>query len=114
MGPLYGRILLVSNLLQQHYIMKKPTLATLKSFINKNRPNLHVAVKSTFDGMTDCCEQRSGKFSPATQSDGYKNTLGINGVWVVGSDWIKPFDEDGFIGYVVSNCCGHFVVAVPA
>ena len=96
--------------------MKKPTLATLKSFIAKNRPNLHIDVKSAFDGMTDCIEQNANsQFKLASKSDGYKNTLGINGVWVVfGGDFIRPFSENGFTGYSVSNCCGKFVVAIPA
>ena len=95
--------------------MKKPTLATLKSFINKNQSNLCINVQSVFDGMIDGVQQyTNSRFVPATKSDGYKNTLGINGVWVVGGDYIRPFEENGFTGYTVSNCCGSFVVAIPA
>jgi hypothetical protein len=95
--------------------MKKPTLATLKSFINKNRPALHINCVSSFDGMQDCVAYKeNSKFKPATKSDGYKNTLGINGVWVVGRDSIRPYDKDGFNGFEVYNCCGTFIVAVKA
>ena len=95
--------------------MKKATLATLKSFIKNNRPNLHVSVTSAFDGMYDCCMPGAKRFVPATDSDGYKNTLGINGVWVVfGGDCVKPFEQDGFTGFEVYNCCGSFKVAIPA
>ena len=34
----------------------KTTKSTIKSFINKNIDNLFINVKSSFDGMTDCCE----------------------------------------------------------
>ena len=95
--------------------MSKPTVATLKSFIAKNRANLFVQQKSAFDGMHDCVMQNQhAGFTPATASDGYKNTLGVNGVWVVGRDSISPFEAQGFRGYSVYNCCGSFVLAVRA
>ena len=81
----------------------------------QNRANLFVKEKSRFDGMHDCVMQRENAgFVAATASDGYKPTLGVNGVWVVGGDWITPFDSEGFRGYSVSNCCGSFVLAVRA
>jgi len=95
---------------------KKATVATLKAFIRKNRKNLFVEVQSTFDGMTDCVERDyNSNFVRATDSDIYnKNTLGINGVWVVGGDLIRSYNKNGFIGYNVYNCCGSFNLAVPA
>jgi hypothetical protein len=97
----------------------KPTKATLKSFIKKNRAKLLINVKSTFEGMTDCVQDRHDGFSPITAHE-YKhdeknpNTLGIAGVWLVGHsrDYIDPFTSDGLDGFAVSNCCGSFVVAV--
>jgi len=95
--------------------MSKPTVATLKSFIAKNRANLFIKQKSQFDGMCDgVVYDVNAGFVAATASDGYKHTLGVNGVWVVGGDWITPFDSEGFRGYSVSNCCGSFVLAVRA
>jgi hypothetical protein len=98
--------------------MSKPTVATLKSFIAKNRANLFVQQKSFFSGMHDCVMQNEHvAFVPATATNGYnghKNTLGINGVWVVGRDAISPFEGEGFKGYSVYNCCGSFVLAVRA
>ena len=95
--------------------MSKPTLATLKSFIRKNRKNLFVEVQSTFDGMTDCVEHDyNSNFVRATDSNGYKNNLGINDVWVVGGDRISAYNKNGFIGYHIYNCCGSFNLAVPA
>ena len=95
--------------------MSKPTVATLKSFIAKNRANLFIKEKSCFDGMHDCVMQNEhASFKPATPSNGYKNTLGINGVWVVGRDAISPFEAQGFRGYSVYNCTGSFVLAVRA
>lgn len=97
----------------------KPTIATLKSFIRKNRPNLLINVKSTFDGMTDCVQPRQDGFIPIkaheyNQNENDTNTLGIAGVWLVGGsrDWVEPFNSEDMIGYRVSNCCGSFVVAI--
>lgn len=97
--------------------MKKPTLATLKGFIRKNQSTLHILVKSRFDGMVDgCTETKETAFKPATFGAGFdKNTLGVSGVWVVGGsrNSITEYENDGFFGYRVYNCCGSFVVAVP-
>ena len=103
--------------------IKKPTLATVKSFINKNRENLFINVKSSFDGMTDGVEQLHGGFMPAKKdktvsinSDYYNTTQGIEGVWFVGGsrDYIYPYNESGFTGYRVSNSCGVFILAIKS
>lgn len=99
--------------------MKKITLATLKSFIKKNKDNgqLHINVRGAFDGMVDGVRYDSNSsFVPATKSDGYAATLGIQGVWVVrgGRDFITAYNNNGFVGYHVSNCCGSFILAIPA
>lgn len=104
---------------------KKPTLATLKAFIRKNRSNLQIMCKSSFDCMTDCVEQNdNAAFRPIKPYDDIhgvfkindmeKNTLGIAGVWLVGSsrDYIKEYSKDGMFGYEVYNCCGSFVLAL--
>ena len=63
----------------------KTTLATIKSFVRKNEGNLWINVKSSFDGMTDCCESQNGGFTKAEKGVGdafYKDrTLGIKGAW---------------------------------
>jgi len=97
--------------------MKKITLATLKSFIKKNKDQLHINVRSAFDGMVDAVRYDSNSsFVRATKSDGYAATLGIQGVWVVrGSrDFITAYNDNGFVGYHISNCCGSFILAIPA
>lgn len=79
--------------------MKKATLATLKSF----------------DGMTDCVERCDTGYSAAKPTHtSAENTLGIAGVWLVGSsrDRITRFEDDTLVGINVYNCCGSFSVAV--
>lgn len=99
--------------------MSKITLATVKSFVRKNGPALHILKKSRFDGMTDGCESTGDReFSPVLKSDldCDKHTLGIAGAWFVGSsrDYFTPFEKDGFKGFEVYNCCGHFTLAIRA
>lgn len=96
----------------------KITKATFKSFLKRNAGNLHILVRSTFDGMTDCCEQTGQKaFAPAretTRDTGY--TYGYEGIYLVngGGDRFSLHNSGGFLGIRVYNCCGSFTVAVPA
>ena len=107
---------------------KRITIATVKSFIRKNRANLMIRVKSRFDGMYDCvadCPNDDG-FEPAREqarSAFYviddngertdKHTLNIQGVYfVLGRDYCKAFENEEFVGYEVYNCCGNWFVAV--
>lgn len=95
--------------------MKRITKATFKSFVKKNRANLYVKVKSSFDGMTDCVQQLNGGFAPAKEAVyTHENNLGIGGVWLVNGsrDYFREVTQDGFTGIEVYNCCGTFVVAV--
>jgi hypothetical protein len=103
--------------------MKKPTVATLKSFIRKNEGKILINVKSSFDGMTDSVESLSGGFRPLEKknqkqifvTDHNSNpTLGYKGVWLVGCsrDHVKPFSEDGLRGFDVHNSCGRWIVAI--
>ena len=87
----------------------KTTMATIKSFINKNSDNLFVKEISSFYGMTDCVESVEDDFSAVTK----ENALGIKGCYVVGSsrDYIRPFENDQFIGFKISNCCGSGIIA---
>lgn len=101
--------------------MKKITLTTVKSFIKNNRENLLINVKSSFDGMTDCCESQHEGFKKAepdkTQSlnsDYHKATQGIKGAWFVGSsrDYFNHYETDTLIGIEVYNSCGTFILAI--
>ena len=96
----------------------KPTVATLKSFIRKNRENLLVKCRADFDAMTDGLAWNKGaQFAPAVPADNtFRNNLGISGVWLVGRsrDYLTPFEGEGLKGFKVSNCCGSFEVAVRA
>ena len=96
--------------------MKKITMATLKSFIRKNvDKGLFLNVKSSFDGMQDCCESRNDGFLRVVREEGYiSNTLGLRGLWVVGSsrDYLSKYEDSRFIGIEYSNSCGRGIVAV--
>jgi hypothetical protein len=99
--------------------MSKPTVATLKAFVKKNRASLLIKVVSDFDGMEDGVRQTGAtKFLPAQAgrepSHYAEHTLGINGVWLVGRsrDYVSAFSEGGLTGYEVTNSCGSFIVAV--
>lgn len=98
---------------------KRITLATVKSFIKKNRENLYINVKSRFDGMTDCVESLNDGFQKAaTDTDKHtqEHSLGIKGAWFVGSsrDYFQPYDNIGgdMTGIEVSNSCGSFILAI--
>jgi hypothetical protein len=93
----------------------KTTLSTIKSFIRKNEGNLFINVKSSFDGMIDGQSYYHEGFTKAEKDeDNARNTLGVNGAWFVNHsrDYLTPYDNGNFAGYEVSNCCGHFIIAV--
>lgn len=96
----------------------KITATTFKAFIEKNRENLFVRVRSAFDGMTDGCEACSNIWEPAKASN-LKNsdshTVGVQGVWLVGQsrDSFTAKIENAMIVISVYNCCGAFAVGVP-
>lgn len=95
--------------------MKKITLATVKTFLKKNAGNLYINVKSSFDGMTDCCESRYEGFTKAIATDEHpSHKLGIEGAWFVGQsrDYFSAFENDQMTGITVSNSCGRFVLAI--
>ena len=97
--------------------MAKITKATLKSFAKKNAANLHIMMKSNFDGMYDCVMETGEKsFHPVQRREGMeKHTLGISGLWLVGSagNSFYHYEDDKFVGIEVWNCCGSSIVAVP-
>lgn len=97
--------------------MSKITKATFKSFLRKNESKVLVKVGSSFDPMVDCVMPVADKFEPAREANyPCENNLGLAGVWLVGGsrDYFTEYVKDGLVGIRVSNCCGAFVVAVPA
>lgn len=95
--------------------MKKPTVATLKSFVKKNEGKLLIAVLSEFNGMIDGIEQCSGIFKPAIKAkENNGHNLGYVGPWLVGRsrDYIKEYESPAVIGYRVYNCCGEWIIGI--
>jgi len=90
--------------------MTKFTKTSLKKFIRENKDGLLVKQRSEFNGMIDCVDNIEGaKFEPATPTDrNIENTLGIQGLWLVGSsrDYFEVKEENGFKIVEVYNCCG--------
>lgn len=94
---------------------KKTTLATVKSFIKKNRENLFINVKSSFDGMTDGVERLHGGFVKAAhESHNNEHNFTVAGAWFVGSsrDYFESYQDEQFIGIEVYNSCGTFILAI--
>ena len=97
--------------------MTKITRATIKSFIKREAKNgnLYVKQKSTFDGMVDCVMPTADNFKKVDAiNEDNKNTLGIAGLWLVGSsrDYFSTYEDNDFIGWQVYNCCGASIVAM--
>lgn len=98
--------------------MAKITLATFKKFISSHVDDLYLKVYSSFDGMVDCVVGfRDAKFIKVTQNKddyAFKSNMGIKGVWLVGGsrDYFEPFEDNEFMGISVSNCCGHYALAI--
>lgn len=86
--------------------MTKPTIATLKSFVRKNRSQLLVKAKSSFDGMTDCVQfDKGANFKTAEDTDlSVSNTLGIRGLWIVGGsgNWVSSSENDDMCSFEVA------------
>lgn len=94
---------------------KKITKATIKSFIRKNSEKLYIKNINRFDCTIDClssCE--SVWYAPTLTSECVENTLGFSGIWLVdGSrNYFSKYENNTFVGYEVSNCCGNFYVGV--
>ena len=97
--------------------MTKPTIATVKAFIRRNRENLLIRRHSSFDGWKDCVQECGNReFRPVGPVVPGQNTYGIAGAWFVGRsrDYVKPLDEDGYTGFNIYNCCGEFDLAVKS
>jgi len=96
--------------------MSKPTIATVKSFIKKNRKDLFIKVTSSFDSQVDYVVNKEAEFELSKEGDGInqQHDFGVRGAWFVGNsrDYISIYDQNGFSGYRIVNSCGAFVLAV--
>ena len=101
---------------------KKFTLASLKSFVRKSfeAENLFVLQTSSFDSMQDMVTTTEGKsLTQVTALDARhpENTLGVQGMWVVGSGNMFTNVSSrfpGFEAWEVYNCCGSCIIARKA
>lgn len=101
-------------------IKNRPTLATLKSFLNKNAEIVLHKTKSHFNGMVDMVTDTDDVLTPLTRYEGsnpenmLKRNLGFNYVWCVGGgrDYITVINDEKYIGYNVYNSCGEFDVVI--
>jgi len=94
---------------------KKITMATVKSFIRKNRYALRISSRTQFDGMCDGIMPTADQsFVRAYETDTHMDaTLGVQGAWFTNSkNYLQRFEEAGMIGFRIQNCCGSFDLAV--
>ena len=108
-------------LIMEKKIMKKITLTTIKKFIKENKGKIYIKNISHFNGMTDGidnCENQNFYLSEQTEIKqkqyGRDNTLGLKGAYFVFDtrDYFNTFNENNFKGFTISNCIGHFVIAI--
>ena len=94
----------------------KITLATVKSFINKNKGNLLIKVKSKFDGMVDGVRDvEDFGFQKILNDDLHiSHTLGIRGAWFVkdSRDHLTDYEDSTIKGFSIYNCCGSFILGI--
>lgn len=94
----------------------KITLATVKSFISKNKGNLLIKVKSKFDGMVDGVRDVDdlGFHQALTDDLHTSNTLGICGAWFVkdSRDHLTAYEDANIKGFSIYNCCGSFILGI--
>lgn len=101
---------------QQTTKSKKITIATVKSFINKNQGKLLIMTASHFDGMQDMVTYSDNpKFYPLQKTENKcSNNLGFCGVWFVGrgDDMCSKYETEQLTGFSVYNCCGSWNIAI--
>lgn len=95
---------------------KRITRATVKSFLKKNDGKIYIQNLRAFDGMVDGereCDDRSFRLAEKDER-GFENTMGLKGAWFVGQsrDYLTKYEDEKFIGFHVSNCCGAFNLTV--
>ena len=87
--------------------MTKITKATLKSFVRKNEGKIFVNVRSEFDGMVDGCVSSRRGFQKV-------ESINLRDYVVYSRNFFYEYNEEGFNGIRVSNCCGDFIIATQA
>lgn len=107
----------LSKKFNQENIMTKFTMASVKSFVRKNKGNLKIKTKSSFDGMVDgCVYDHKASFVPVIETSLHPaHTLGMAGAWFVGGgrDSVDPITvDDKVVGFKCFNSCGSFEVMV--
>ena len=98
---------------------KKITLATVKAFIRDSAlRGLHIKTTSRFDGQCDgvrsIVDPTYCEVQAVNMADSHR--LGIDGAWFVGDsrDYFTFINNGEWTGFNISNCCGSFILAVPA
>ncbi|WP_296635942.1 hypothetical protein [Polaribacter sp.] len=64
--------------------------------------------------MVDGCEpctDKSFRVAKETTRD-LRYTLGIEGAYFTTRDYITKYEDNDFIGYNISNCCGYFILTI--
>ena len=94
----------------------KITKTTFKNFIKNNKDKLFIKVTSAFDGMIDGHRYNQNATFKKVETSNYSldNTMGIDGVWLVGSsrDYFDAYDDGQFKGIECDNACRSFIIAV--
>ena len=93
----------------------KLTKTNFKTFLRKNVQDLYLRKKTTFDGMVDGCVDVDKGFIKAERcQEFHEHNYGYKGIWLVGGgrDYFEKYNDAGFDGIRVDNCCGSFIVAI--
>ena len=96
---------------------KKPTKATFKSFIRKNKDRLYVKEVSRFNDMVDGVDEVNGEWQKVKTVD-LERLKGdyeiIKGVWLVGDgrDYFDYYEDKEYKGIRLFNSCGRSIVAI--
>ena len=92
---------------------KRITKATLKSFLKKYQDSIYINETSSFNGSVDMVTSIDNGFQKVEFNlDNHKNTLGYQGIWIVGKDWYNAYDDGKYVGIEYNNCCGSAIVAI--
>lgn len=90
---------------------KRTTIATIKSFIRKAGDGLYIRDR----GNGQYRPGENGQFIRAeVDTEHTRNSLGVRFAWFVGHsrDYFSAYDDGVFAGFEITNCCGHFILAV--
>jgi hypothetical protein len=95
---------------------KRITLATIKSFIRKNKENLFIRTTRSYDLIESFSKTSDNlNFRPIESTDlSIQYTLGIKDVWIAGQgrDGFLAYENDKYIGYDIYNVCHAFNLVI--